>query len=381
MRTNRKVQMRIAVLRETAPGETRVALTPDVAGRLVEGGHTVSVQEGAGAAASFVDEAYRAAGAEVADQRSVLEGARVVTRVGPPSIGDGADETALLPESAILIGLLDPYANADLLARLAERRVTALAMELMPRITRAQSMDALSAMSTVAGYKAALLGADTAIKFFPMMMTAAGTVAPARVFVLGAGVAGLQAIATARRLGAIVEAFDIRPAAREQVESLGATFVAAGEVKEEAETAGGYAREVTEEEERREQQMIAEHVAGSDVVITTALVPGRRAPLLITRSMVEGMRPGSVVVDMAAPAGGNCEVTSPGETIEHAGVKVHGPPNLAASLPYHASQMYARTVVTLLKHLAPEGEAVVDLEDEITGAICVVHDGKVRFQS
>jgi NAD(P) transhydrogenase subunit alpha len=373
--------MRIAVPMETAPGETRVALTPDAAGKLVKAGHEVAVQEEAGLAASFTDAAYREAGAEVTGAGSLMGGARVVARVGPPRRTEGGpDEIAELPTGSILIGLLDPHRNGDLLQRLAERGVTALAMELMPRITRAQSMDVLSAMSTVTGYKAALLGADTSVKFFPMMMTAAGTIAPAKVFVLGAGVAGLQAIATARRLGAKVEAFDIRPAAREQVESLGASFVAAEEVKEEAETEGGYAREVSEEERAREQEVIAEHVAASDVVITTALVPGGRAPLLLTRAMVEGMAPGSVVVDMAAPAGGNCELTAPGETVVHAGVKIHGPLNLAASLPYHASQMYARTVVTLLGHLAPEGEAVIDLEDEITNAICVVHDGQVRFQ-
>ncbi len=373
--------MRIAVPRETAPGETRVGLTPDVAGKLVGAGHEVTVQEGAGRDGGFTDQAYREAGASVADARDVCEGAAVVTRVGPPRrAADGRDETDLLPRGSILVGLLDPHGNAELLARLAEVGVTALAMELMPRITRAQSMDALSAMSTVAGYKAALVGADTSVKFFPMMMTAAGTIAPAKVFVLGAGVAGLQAIATARRLGAVVEAFDIRPAAREQVESLGATFVATEEVHEEAETEGGYAREVTEEERAREQEMIAEHVARSDVVITTALVPGGRAPILLTRAMVERMRPGSVVVDLAAPAGGNCEVTRPGETADHGGVRVLGPLNLAASLPFHASQMYARTVATLLRHLAPEGEPVIDLEDEITSAICVVHDGEVRFQ-
>jgi NAD(P) transhydrogenase subunit alpha len=373
--------MRIAVPMETAPGETRVALTPDAVGKLIKADHSVAVQEEAGLAASFTDAAYREAGADVTGSGSLMEGARIVARVGPPRRTEGGpDEIADLPADSILIGLLDPHRNGDILQRLAERGVTALAMELMPRITRAQSMDALSAMSTVTGYKAALLGADTSVKFFPMMMTAAGTIAPAKVFVLGAGVAGLQAIATARRLGAKVEAFDIRPAAREQVESLGASFVAAEEVKEEAETEGGYAREVSEEERAREQAVIAQHVAGSDVVITTALVPGGRAPLLLTRAMVEGMAPGSVVVDMAAPAGGNCEVTSPGETVVHAGVKVHGPLNLAASLPFHASQMYARTVVTLLGHLAPEGEATIDLEDEITSAICVVHDGQVRFQ-
>ncbi|MDP2529606.1 MAG: Re/Si-specific NAD(P)(+) transhydrogenase subunit alpha [Candidatus Palauibacterales bacterium] len=373
--------MRIAVPMETAPGETRVALTPDAAGKLIKAGHSVAVQEEAGLAASFTDASYREAGAEVTGSGSLMEGARVVARVGPPLRREGGlDEIAELPAGSILIGLLDPHRNGDILQRLAESGVTALAMELMPRITRAQSMDALSAMSTVTGYKAALLGADTSVKFFPMMMTAAGTIAPAKVFVLGAGVAGLQAIATARRLGAKVEAFDIRPAAREQVESLGASFVAAEEVKEEAETEGGYAREVSEEERAREQEVIAEHVAASDVVITTALVPGGPAPRLLTRAMVEGMAPGSVVVDMAAPAGGNCEVTSPGETVVHAGVKIHGPLNLAASLPFHASQMYARTVVTLLGHLAPEGEATLDLEDEITSAICVVHDGQVRFQ-
>ncbi|HKK28300.1 MAG TPA: Re/Si-specific NAD(P)(+) transhydrogenase subunit alpha [Gemmatimonadota bacterium] len=375
--------MRIAVPRETERGETRVALTPDVAGKLASGGHEIVVEAGAGKTATFSDDDYREAGATVAGEtKEALRGADLVARVAPPRTReDGTDEVGSLPEGTILAGFLAPHENGQLLERLAGAGVTALSVELVPRITRAQSMDALSAMSTVAGYKAVLLAADTLPRFFPMLTTAAGTIAPASVFILGAGVAGLQAIATARRLGAVVEAFDIRPAAREQVESLGAKFVAAQEVHEEAETEGGYARQVTEDEEERERQLLAEHVAGSDVVVTTALVPGRAAPRLVSREMVEGMRAGSVIVDMAAPAGGNCELTEPGETVEHAGVLIHGPLNLPAAIPFHASRMYARTLSRLIGHLAPEGEPVIDLEDEITSAICVVHDGRVRFQA
>jgi NAD(P) transhydrogenase subunit alpha len=278
------------------------------------------------------------------------------------------------------VGLLDPHGETETLQRLADRGITSLSLELLPRITRAQSMDALSSMSTVAGYKASLLAADSLIKFFPMLTTAAGTISPARVLVLGAGVAGLQAIATARRLGAQVEAFDIRPAVKEQVESLGATFLEwEEELDPEAETEEGYAAEVDEETEERERELVARHAADADVIVTTALIPGREAPKLVTREMVASMDRGSVIVDLAAPAGGNCEVSRPGETVEHEGVLVHAPLNLPASIPFHASQMYARNLSSLLDHLAPEGTAELDLEDEILDAICVTHDGTVRF--
>ncbi|MFW6191887.1 MAG: Re/Si-specific NAD(P)(+) transhydrogenase subunit alpha [Gemmatimonadota bacterium] len=374
--------MRIAVARETTPGETRVALTPKVVRRLVDGGHEVRVETEAGLEASFDDGAYREAGAEIAaDPASLLEDAGCALKVRPPRRRDGGlDEVDALAPGSLLVGLLDPHGETDTLRRLAEGGITSLSLELLPRITRAQSMDALSSMSTVAGYKATLLAADSLIKFFPMLTTAAGTISPARVLVLGAGVAGLQAIATARRLGAQVEAFDIRPAVKEQVASLGATFLEWEEaLGEEAETEEGYAAEVDEETEERERELVARHAARADVIVTTALIPGREAPKLVTREMVASMERGSVIVDLAAPAGGNCEVSRPGESVEHEGVLVHAPLNLPATIPFHASQMYARNLSSLLDHLAPEGTAELDLEDEILEAICVTHDGTVRF--
>ncbi|MFQ5889421.1 MAG: Re/Si-specific NAD(P)(+) transhydrogenase subunit alpha [Gemmatimonadota bacterium] len=376
--------MRIAVPRERAPGETRVAMTPEAIRRLASDTYRFAVEAGAGEAAFWSDEDYREAGAEVAADRSaLLAGGDIVLKVvAPARLDDGSHEADLLPPGCVLIALLRPHFNADLLERLAARGVTALALELMPRITRAQRMDALSAMSTIAGYSAALLGATSVGVFFPMLMTAAGTIAPARVLVLGAGVAGLQAIATARRLGAVVEAFDIRPAVKEQVQSLGATFVEweTEEPTAQLETAGGYAAELSEEHQARERELIGRHVARADVVISTALVPGKPAPRLITAEMVERMRPGSAIVDLAAETGGNCELTVPGKTVREHGVTIHGPLELAASLPVHASQMYARVVSALLGHLIADGRLEIDLEDEITGAICVTHGGEVRFR-
>lgn len=358
-------------------------MTPKALRRLADGPYEVAVESGAGEAASFADADYRDAGAEVADGlEDLAAGAAVMLKVRPPrEREDGRHEADGLPGGAALVGLLDPHGHPDALERLAGRGVTAFSLELLPRITRAQRMDALSSMATVAGYKAALIGAGSLGKFFPMLMTAAGTVSPARVLVLGAGVAGLQAIATAKRLGAQVEAFDIRPEVKEQVESLGATFV---EVEEEGELAaegeGGYAEELTDEEQARERELIGLHVAGADVVITTAQVPGGRAPLLVTEAMVRDMGPGSVIVDLAGESGGNCEVSRLGESVKKHEVIVHSPVNLPASLPVHASQMYARNISSFLQHLAPEGEVVVDLDDEILDACCVVHDGEVRFQ-
>ncbi len=372
--------MIVGVAAETAAGETRVALTPDAVERLAGDGHTVRIETDAGRRASFSDEEYREAGAEVADDAAgALDGADAVLRVRPPS----AEELEALAPGTLLVGLLDPHGSGDLFDALADRGVDALSLELMPRITRAQPMDALSAMATVAGYKAALLAAHSTVKFFPMLTTAAGTIRPARVLVLGAGVAGLQAIATCRRLGARVEAFDIRPEVKEQVESLGADFLEwEDEPGEEVATEDGYATEVSEETEAREREMIGRHAAGADAVITTAQVPGGRAPTLITREMVEDMRPGSVIVDLAGASGGNCEVSRGGETVDHGGVTVHAPLNLPASLPYHASRMLARNFTSVLGHVADdEGRPRLDPEDEIVDAICVTLDGQVRWEA
>ncbi|MGH7538116.1 MAG: Re/Si-specific NAD(P)(+) transhydrogenase subunit alpha, partial [Gemmatimonadales bacterium] len=336
--------------------------------KLVKDGHEVVVEQGAGVAAGFPDDAYRAAGASLGDAWT----AEVVCKVQKPSPA----EVAQLREAAALVGLLQAATSADLLRQLAQRRVTAFSLELLPRITRAQPMDVLSAQATVAGYKAVLLAAQTLPKFFPMLVTAAGTLAPARVLVLGAGVAGLQAIATARRLGAVVSAFDVRAAVREQVESLGAKFLAM-EDRVEAEGAGGYARELSEDQHRREIAFLSRSIKDADVVITTAAIPGKRAPILITRAGVEGMRPGSVIVDLAAESGGNCELTQPGTSVTHHGVTIVGPVNLPAALPLHASQMYARNVSSFLNHIVKDGKVQLDFTDEITQATCVTHDGKV----
>ena len=351
--------MRLGVPRETAAGERRVALVPESLARLR--GVEVVVEAGAGETAAFPDDAYRDAGATTGDAWD----ADVVAKVQRPS----ADEVARLREGSVLVGFLQPLADPEGLERIAARGVTAFAMESIPRITRAQAMDALSSQSTVAGYKAALIAADRLPKFFPMLMTAAGTVAPAKVLVLGAGVAGLQAIATARRLGAVASAFDVRPVVKEQVESLGASFLDLGVSGEE--TAGGYARELTSEEQLRQQEELERRIPEFDAVITTALVPGRPAPRLIPTGAVAAMRHGSVVVDLAAEAGGNCELTVPGEEIVHGGVTVVGLLNLPSTMPVHASQLYSRNVVALLAHLAPEGALRLDFDDEITAGACV----------
>jgi NAD(P) transhydrogenase subunit alpha len=364
--------MRIAVLKESAPGERRVALVPENAARLGKQGHEVRVEAGAGAEAGFPDAAYQAAGAAVLPRAAALDGAEVVARVQRPA----AAEVDALPVGALLVALLAPHASAEVLARLAARGVNAVAMEKVPRTTRAQSMDALSSQATLAGYKAVLLGAAALPRILPMLTTAAGTLAPAKAFVVGAGVAGLQAIATARRLGAIVSAFDVRPVVKEQVQSLGAAFV---ETDVAAEGAGGYAKELGASEQERVLATLARHVREMDLVVTTAQIPGKAAPRLLTAEMVRGMRPGSVVVDLAAETGGNCELTRPGETVVDAGVTVIGAVNLPSSLPFHASQMYGRNVTTLLQHLATkDARLALDPADEIAGPMLVVHDGKVR---
>jgi len=360
--------MRFGVPKETVAGERRVALVPDAVAKLAKDGHQVLVEGGAGAAAGFPDDAYRAAGATPGDAWT----ADLVCKVQKPT----SAETGKLREGAAVVGVLQAATSADLLRQLAERRVTAFSLELLPRITRAQPMDVLSSQATVAGYKAVLLAADTTPKFFPMLVTAAGTLPPARVLVLGAGVAGLQAIATARRLGAVVSGFDVRAAVKEQVQSLGAKFLAMEE-QVQAEGAGGYAKELSEDQHRRELEFLARSVRDSDVVITTAAIPGKRAPILVTRAAVEGMRPGSVIVDLAAETGGNCELTQPGKSLEHHGVTILGPLNLPATMPLHASQMYARNVASFLGHVVKDGKLQLDFTDEITKATCVTHDGKV----
>jgi NAD(P) transhydrogenase subunit alpha len=356
--------VRIAVPKETAPGERRVALVPEVVKKLAASGFDVVVEGGAGEGASFSDEAYRAAGAEIGDPWE----AEVVLKVRKPSEG----EVERLSEGQVLIGFLEPLSDREGIERLARRGVTGFALESVPRITRAQPMDALSSQATVSGYKAVLLAAERLPRFFPMLMTAAGTVPPAKVLVLGAGVAGLQAIATARRLGAVVTGFDVRPVVREQVESLGATFLELGVVGEESE--GGYARELTEEDQLRQQEELERQIPEFDVVVTTALIPGRPAPKLIPASAVAGMRDGSVIVDLAAEAGGNSELTVPGEEVVREGVSIVGLTNLPSSVPVHASQLYARNVQALLSHLAPEGELVLDWDDEITAGACVTRE-------
>ncbi len=354
--------MKIGVPREIAAGERRVALVPEVVAKLVQAGHEVLVQRGAGGAASFEDEAYAEAGAELVDSPWDAD---AVVKVQKPS----AEEIDRLRKGTVLIGFLQPLTDREGVDLLAERGVVAFAMESIPRITRAQPMDALSSQATVSGYKAALIAADRLPKFFPMLTTAAGTVAPAQVLVLGAGVAGLQAIATARRLGAVVFGFDVRPIVREQVESLGARFLDLGIRGEETE--GGYARELTEEQQREQQAELEKRLPQFDAVITTAAVPGRPAPKLIPASAVEAMRPGSVIVDLAAETGGNCELTEPGEDIMREGVTIVGRLNLPSEMPFHASQLYARNVQSLLVHLAPEGELKLDWEDQITAGACV----------
>jgi NAD(P) transhydrogenase subunit alpha len=360
--------MKFGVPKETVVGERRVALVPDAVAKLMKDGHTVAVEPGAGVSAGFPDEAYRTAGATLGDPWSV----EVVCKVQKPSSG----EVEKLREGAAMIGLLQAATSADLLRQLAQRRITAFSLELLPRITRAQSMDVLSSQATAAGYKAVLIAADTVPKFFPMLVTAAGTLSPARVLILGAGVAGLQAIATARRLGAIVSAFDVRAAVKEQVESLGAKFLMMEE-QVEGEGTGGYAKELSKDQHQRELDFLAKSVKDADVVITTAAIPGKRAPILVTRAAVEGMRAGSVIVDLAAETGGNCELTQAGTPVVHQGVTILGPINLPATLPLHASQMYARNVATFLGNLLKDSALRLDFADEIIKATCVTHDGKV----
>jgi NAD(P) transhydrogenase subunit alpha len=371
--------MKIAVAKEIEVCERRVALIPDTVARLVKQGLEVWVESGAGERAFFTDEAYAAAGATIiADPNQLWGEADILLKVSPPQEReDGRSEIDSLPEGAILLSFLNPLGNPLLAQRLANKKVTSFSMEMIPRSTRAQSMDALSSQASIAGYKAVLIAAASLPKYFPMLTTAAGTIAPAKVFIIGAGVAGLQAIATARRLGAVVEAFDIRPAVKEEVQSLGAKFV---EVKLEEDTvaAGGYAKEVSQVSRQRTQEAIAAHVKTADVVITTAQVPGKKAPLLVTQEMVAQMKPGSVIVDLAAEQGGNCACTDPGRDVVVDGVTIIGAINLPSSMPIHASQVYAKNLLALLQLLVKDKAINLNFEDDIIRDACVTHAGEIR---
>lgn len=364
----------VGVPKETAELEKRVALVPETVSKLVEKGLDVHIEKDAGLASNYLDEAYREAGATIIEDRSQLfSNSDILLAIQTPA----EDDLSKLKEGAVLVCFLWALQNEGTVSFLKNKKVTALGMDAIPRISRAQNMDALSSMSSIAGYKAALIGANELDRYLPMMMTAAGTVAPAKVLVLGAGVAGLQAIATAKRLGAVVEAFDIRPAVKEQVESLGAKFVEVPDLDEDTETKGGYAKELSDDKQERQRQVIHEHAKKSDIIITTALIPGKPAPKLITEQMVHDMHPGSVVVDLAAEQGGNCELTEAGKTIEINEVKIAGPLNIASTLAYHASQLYSKNMMALLDHLLEEGKPHFDFEDEITLNTTITHQGEI----
>ena len=373
--------MKIAVAKEIEVCERRVALIPDTVAKLVKQGLEVWVEAGAGEQAFFSDADYEAAGAKIiSDSAQLWSEADILLKVSPPQTReDGRTEIELLKPESVLISFLNPLGNPVIVQQLANRQITALSMELIPRSTRAQSMDALSSQASLAGYKAVLIAAAALPKYFPMLTTAAGTIAPAKVFIMGAGVAGLQAIATARRLGAVVEAFDIRPAVKEEVQSLGAKFV---EVKLEEETvaAGGYAKEISEDSKKRTQELVASHVKNSDIVITTAQVPGRQAPRLVTEEMVAQMKPGSVIVDLAAEQGGNCACTEAGKDIIWNGITIIGPINLPSSMPVHASQLYAKNITSLMQLLIKDKALEINFSDDIVDAACVTYGGEIRNQ-
>jgi NAD(P) transhydrogenase subunit alpha len=362
----------IGALRESAPQETRVALVPEVAEKLALAGARVLLEHGAGVSAQFPDALYKKA--ELVDAATVLSQSDVLLTVQPLSVA----QIGALKPGAVVVGYMQAHTRHEQVRALRDRKLTSFAMEFIPRISRAQSMDALSSQAAIAGYKAVLIAANTLDKFMPMLTTAAGTIRPATVLVIGAGVAGLQAIATARRLGAIVEAYDVRSATREQVKSLGAKFV---DVGVSAEGSGGYARELTAEEKARQQEVLDARIAASDAVITTASVPGRRAPLIVSRAAVERMKAGAVIVDIAAEQGGNCELTKAGETVQHGGVKIIGPVNLASTLAYNASEMYARNILNFLRPAIDKGELKIDWTDEVFAQSCLTHDGVVRHEA
>ncbi len=364
--------IKVAVPGETAKGEKRVALIPAVVSQVAGMGAEVLVQKGAGAPTRIPDEAYTDAKL-VKDAAAAYKDADIILKVAPPTV----DEVAAFPEGSVFIGFLAAHANKDMVKKLRERKITAFSMEYVPRISRAQSMDALSSQASAAGYKAALMAADMMGRFFPMLTTAAGTIRPATVLVVGAGVAGLQAIATAKRLGARVEAYDVRPEAKEQVQSLGAKFL---ELDLEASGEGGYARELTKEERDKQQQMLADHVAKADAVITTAAVPGRPAPQIIPKKMVANMKPGAIIIDLAAETGGNCELTKPGEKVEHGDAIIYGPLNVPSMLAEHASEMYAKNLQNFLGLIIKEGKLELDWDDEILAGSVVTHDGEIKHQ-
>lgn len=373
--------MRLAVAKEIEVSERRVALIPDVVSRLVKQGFDVWVEAGAGDRAHFPDADYEAVGAQIVlDREKLWREADILLKVRPPQFDqDGRSEVDLLRDGSVLVGFMDPLGQPEIARRLANRRVTAFSMEMIPRTTRAQSMDALSSQASIAGYKAALIAATALPKYFPMLTTAAGTIRPAKVFVMGAGVAGLQAIATARRLGAVVEAFDIRPAVKEEVQSLGARFVEVT-LGEETAAAGGYAKELSEQAKQRSRELVAEHVSQADVVITTAQVPGKKAPILVTDEMVASMAPGSVIVDLAADQGGNVVGSESGRDVVRHGVTIIGPTNLPSSVPIHASQLYAKNLQTLVQLIVKDGELNLDFGDDIISGACITHNGEILNQ-
>ena len=367
--------MKICVPKEMASNERRVALVPGAVTAVIKTGADVLVETGAGQSALFTDTDYEKTGAKIVGTAAALYAqADIVVKIQKPSEA----EVTMLRAGAVLIALLQPPTNPELVKQLADRKVTAFSMDAIPRITRAQSMDVLSSQATVAGYKAVILAANAFSELFPMLTTAAGTIPPAKVLVIGAGVAGLQAIATARRLGAVVFSFDVRAAVKEQVESLGAKFLQVELADRQTEDKGGYAKELSRESHQRELDLIANHVKDMDVVITTAAIPGKRAPLLVTKEMVATMRAGAVIMDLAAESGGNCELTEAGKEVRANGVTIHGPVNLASTMPKHASQMYARNVTELLKLLVKKGALNLDFNDEIIQGTCITHDGAVR---
>ncbi len=372
--------MIVGIPKETFPGQKQVAIVPDGVAALKKAGLEIMLEAGAGNEAGYPDELYREKGAQLAGSRAeVFQRSDIILQVQAFGANPekGMEDLELTHEGQAVVAFLDPLSAAESVKKLAERRLKAFAMELMPRITKAQSMDALSSLATVTGYKAVLMAADNLPRMFPMMMTAAGTVSPARAFVIGAGVAGLQAIATAKRLGAVVLAYDVRPAVKEQVESLGGKFIELELETDESEDKSGYAKAMGEEFYRKQREMMTKVVAENHVVITTAAVPGKKAPILITAEMVKGMRPGSVIVDLAAERGGNCELTRAGETVVSHGVTIIGPINLPATIPYHSSQMYSKNISTFLLHLVKEGELVIDLSDEITSETLLTMNGEV----
>ena len=372
--------MKVVVAKEIKNNERRVSLVPKNVSKLVNASIEVFVEKGAGEGAFFSDADYEKVGATiVSDAESLWKKGDIILKVGTLEKRVQMHEVDMISEGSVVIGFLNPFGNPQLLKQLAERRITAFSMEMIPRTTRAQSMDAISSQASVSGYKASLLAANKLGQLFPMMTTAAGTMIPARVLVIGAGVAGLQAIATARRLGAVVEGFDIRPSSKEEVESLGATFI---EIKFEEKTqdAEGYAKEVSEDAKRREREILLQHLKQSDVVITTALVPGKKAPLLITDDMVKDMKKGSIIVDIAAEQGGNCALTQAGKEVVHNGVTVIGAENLPSTIPVHASQMYSKNIFSLLQHITKDGKLNLDFDDDIINKSCVTHDGTIRCE-